>query len=91
MDGGLAEAAAAAAASSAAAGPALADVSWEEQAVTLLLEVVTVVSAGAMVLGGAVPYIPQYLEIKRSQNTDGFSLFVCLALLLANTLRILFW
>ena len=91
MDGGLAEAAAAAAASSAAAGPALADVSWEEQAVTLLLEVVTVVSAGAMVLGGAVPYIPQYLESKRSQNTDGFSLFVCLALLLANTLRILFW
>ena len=88
MDDGLAEAVAAGAGAdpdSAAALP------WEEQVVSLVLQTVTVVSAGAMVLGGAVPYIPQYLEIKRSQNTDGFSLFVCLALLLANTLRILFW
>ncbi|XP_043237623.1 solute carrier family 66 member 2-like [Amphibalanus amphitrite] len=89
MDDGLAEAVAAAGAG-AEPGP-LAELSFEEQAVELLLQAITVVSAGAMVLGGAVPYIPQYLEIKRNQNTDGFSLFVCLALLLANTLRILFW
>lgn len=48
-------------------------------------------SASAMVIGGVVPYVPQYFQIKRTQNADGFSLFVCLALLVANTLRILFW
>ena len=45
----------------------------------------------AMVIGGVVPFIPQYLDIWRSQNADGFSLFVCLALLIANILRIMFW
>ena len=49
------------------------------------------VASGAMVFGGIVPYIPQYLEIKRTDNADGFSTYVCLALLIANTLRILFW
>lgn len=63
----------------------------EEAALALLLELVTAGAAAAMVVGGAVPYLPQYLEIRRTQNTDGFSLFVCLALLVANTLRILFW
>ena len=45
----------------------------------------------AMIFGGVVPYIPQYISIKRSGNTKGFSLYVCLALIIANTLRILFW
>uniref|UniRef100_L7M4C2 Solute carrier family 66 member 2 n=1 Tax=Rhipicephalus pulchellus TaxID=72859 RepID=L7M4C2_RHIPC len=45
----------------------------------------------AMIFGGVVPYIPQYREIKKTRNTDGFSTWVCLALLVANTLRILFW
>lgn len=48
-------------------------------------------SAAAMMFGGVVPYIPQYMEIQQTENADGFSLFVCLALLIANTLRILFW
>ncbi|XP_064086770.1 solute carrier family 66 member 2-like [Macrobrachium nipponense] len=48
-------------------------------------------SALAMMFGGVAPYIPQYLDIKRSENTEGFSLYVCLVLLIANTLRILFW
>ena len=48
-------------------------------------------SAVIMVVGCVVPYIPQYLDIKRSENTEGFSLYVCLVLLIANTLRILFW
>ncbi|XP_077297909.1 solute carrier family 66 member 2 isoform X5 [Arctopsyche grandis] len=48
-------------------------------------------AAVAMVAGGAAPYIPQYLHIRRNADPDGFSLYVCLALLLANTLRILFW
>ncbi|KAH1023894.1 hypothetical protein HUJ05_003478 [Dendroctonus ponderosae] len=49
------------------------------------------ISAGAMVVGGIIPYIPQYRQIKRTKDADGFSLLVCLALLIANTLRILFW
>ena len=45
----------------------------------------------AMVVGGVVPYIPQFMSIRRKRSTKGFSLYVCLALLVANTLRILFW
>lgn len=49
------------------------------------------ISAGAMIVGGVFPYIPQYRHIKKTQDAEGFSLFVCLALLVANTLRIFFW
>ncbi|KAM6217618.1 solute carrier family 66 member 2 [Rhynchocyon petersi] len=48
-------------------------------------------AAGAMVFGGVVPYVPQYRDIRRTQNADGFSTYVCLVLLVANILRILFW
>ncbi|KAJ8302457.1 hypothetical protein KUTeg_018853 [Tegillarca granosa] len=48
-------------------------------------------SAGAMIFGGVFPFIPQYRDIKRSGNTEGFSTFVCLTLLIANILRIMFW
>ncbi|KAF7653644.1 hypothetical protein LDENG_00080440 [Lucifuga dentata] len=44
-----------------------------------------------MVFGGALPYMPQYQEIQRSSNTEGFSTRVCLVLLIANILRIFFW
>ncbi|XP_065561783.1 solute carrier family 66 member 2-like isoform X2 [Artemia franciscana] len=44
-----------------------------------------------MVLGGVVPYVPQYLEIRKTENAEGFSLYVCLTLLVANVLRVLFW
>ncbi|XP_063236333.1 solute carrier family 66 member 2 isoform X1 [Bacillus rossius redtenbacheri] len=56
-----------------------------------LPRIVKWISAAAMIFGGIIPYIPQYREIKRTENAEGFSLFVCLALLIANTLRILFW
>lgn len=49
------------------------------------------VASGAMIFGGVVPYIPQYRQIKNKEDPEGFSLYVCLALLIANTLRILFW
>lgn len=49
------------------------------------------VSAGAMIVGGVIPYIPQYRQIKKTKDAEGFSLLVCLALLIANTLRIMFW
>lgn len=48
-------------------------------------------AASAMVIGGVIPYLPQYRQIKQTQDADGFSLLVCLTLLVANTLRILFW
>lgn len=48
-------------------------------------------AASAMIFGGAIPYIPQYRQIYLTQDADGFSLLVCLTLLIANTLRILFW
>ncbi|XP_051879663.1 solute carrier family 66 member 2 isoform X1 [Pristis pectinata] len=48
-------------------------------------------AAVAMVFGGVLPYIPQYRDIKRTQNAEGFSIYVCLVLLVANILRILFW
>ncbi|XP_053401556.1 solute carrier family 66 member 2-like isoform X2 [Mercenaria mercenaria] len=52
---------------------------------------ISTVAALAMVFGGVFPFIPQYRDIHRSQNAEGFSLFVCLTLLIANILRILFW
>lgn len=48
-------------------------------------------AASAMIGGGVLPYVPQYRQIVRTQDPDGFSLLVCLALLIANTLRIFFW
>lgn len=57
----------------------------------LLLQVIGASSACAMIFGGVVPFIPQYYEIKKTNNSDGFSLYVCLTLLVANILRILFW
>lgn len=49
------------------------------------------ISVGAMVFGGVIPYIPQYRTISRTRDSEGFSTFVCLVLLIANMLRILFW
>lgn len=50
-----------------------------------------IVASIFMIFGGIVPYIPQYRVINRSRNASGFSTLVCLALLVANILRILFW
>ncbi|CAM4581034.1 unnamed protein product [Leuciscus chuanchicus] len=48
-------------------------------------------ASGVLVFGGAVPYVPQYQEIQRTNNAEGFSTRVCLVLLVANILRIFFW
>ncbi|MEQ2160584.1 hypothetical protein GOODEAATRI_000779 [Goodea atripinnis] len=48
------------------------------------------VAAGAIMFGGVVPYIPQYRDIRQTQKAEGFSTYVCLVLLVANILRILF-
>ncbi len=36
-------------------------------------------------------YIPQYLEIERTQNAEGFSTGVSFILLVSHTIRIFFW
>ena len=54
-------------------------------------EVIEGVASLLIIFGGVVPYIPQYIEIRSTRNAEGFSTFVCLTLLIANTLRILFW
>jgi len=56
-----------------------------------IMTLISWTASGAMIFGGVVPYIPQYHDIYTSSNTDGFSTYVCLALLVANILRILFW
>ena len=62
-----------------------------EALVSLGRELFTWIAIGAMVFGGVVPYIPQYRKIRRLKDAEGFSTFVCLVLLIANILRILFW
>lgn len=49
------------------------------------------IASGAIIFGGIIPYVPQYREIKRRDSAEGFSLYVCFTLLIANTLRIFFW
>ncbi|XP_069758295.1 solute carrier family 66 member 2 isoform X2 [Narcine bancroftii] len=44
-----------------------------------------------MVFGAAAPYFPQYRQLQKSGNTEGFSTHVCLVLLVANILRLFFW
>ena len=56
-----------------------------------IITLVSFAASAAMIFGGVVPYIPQYYDIYKTRNIDGFSTHVCLALLVANILRILFW
>jgi hypothetical protein len=56
-----------------------------------IAKLVSYVASGFMVFGGVVPYIPQYQMIRKKKNAAGFSTLVCLSLLIANILRILFW
>ncbi|KAF0698209.1 Aste57867_11194 [Aphanomyces stellatus] len=49
------------------------------------------VASVGIVVGGVLPYVPQYLYIHRTGDTSGFSPFVCLILLVANVLRLLFY
>ncbi|KAM6958690.1 solute carrier family 66 member 2 isoform 2-T2 [Aplochiton taeniatus] len=61
-----------------------------EQIMYVINQLILWIAAGAMVFGGVVPYIPQYRDIRRTQNAEGFSTYVCMVLLVANILRILF-
>ena len=54
----------------------------------LLSTVISWIASGAMIFGGAVPYVPQYRDIKKTDNADGFSTHVCLVLTIANILTL---
>jgi hypothetical protein len=74
--------------------PAAAGAAGEDhlgELVKIAVELVTWICVGAMVFGGVVPYIPQYRAIRKTKDSEGFSTFVCLVLLISNILRILFW
>ncbi|XP_063681102.1 solute carrier family 66 member 2-like [Bolinopsis microptera] len=57
----------------------------------LFMTLVEFISSAFMIFGGALPYIPQYLQMRKENSSEGFSLKVCLVLLTANILRIAFW
>ncbi|VDD90857.1 unnamed protein product [Enterobius vermicularis] len=57
----------------------------------VIFVVVEIILRLFILFGGAIPYIFQYLEILEKKDAQGFSLYVCLALFVANILRILFW
>jgi len=61
-----------------------------DQIMYVVHQVVSWIASFAIIFGGVVPYIPQYRDIRRTQNAEGFSTYVCLVLLVANILRILF-
>uniref|UniRef100_A0A6G1SF23 Solute carrier family 66 member 2 n=1 Tax=Aceria tosichella TaxID=561515 RepID=A0A6G1SF23_9ACAR len=56
-----------------------------------MMDVFKISCSTAMIIGGLLPFLPQYIKIKKSRSSDGFSTYVCLTLLLANILRIAFW
>ncbi|KAM3869710.1 solute carrier family 66 member 2 [Diretmus argenteus] len=68
-----------------------AEVGLQEEEMEGFWTLLTWLASCVMVFGGALPYVPQYQEIQRSSNTEGFSTRVCLVLLIANILRIFFW
>lgn len=45
----------------------------------------------ALIFGPILGYIPQYGEISRTHNTEGFSTLVCFILIASNILRAFFW
>lgn len=42
-------------------------------------------------MGGFIPFLPQYLKIRRTKSSKGFSANVCMALLISNITRLFFW
>lgn len=68
------------------------DEGGQQKAVIVLAEdAIKWVAIVCMVMGGVVPYIPQYRKIRKTRDAEGFSVYVCLILLVANILRIFFW
>ncbi|CAG0914988.1 unnamed protein product [Notodromas monacha] len=56
-----------------------------------VLPMMTVILQLFMIFGAATVFLPQYFAIRKTKNADGFSIYVCLALIVAGILRITFW
>eukprot|EP00301_Raphidiophrys_heterophryoidea_P001398 c10677_g1_i1.p1 GENE.c10677_g1_i1~~c10677_g1_i1.p1 ORF type:complete len:599 (-),score=185.50 c10677_g1_i1:1016-2707(-) len=71
-----------------AGGDLLKALEWVEQHAKIwILNVLNTI----IVFGVAFVYLPQYLQIRRTKNAEGFSLYVPLILLASNILRIMYW
>eukprot|EP00730_Choanoeca_flexa_P015551 TRINITY_DN7167_c0_g2_i4.p1 TRINITY_DN7167_c0_g2~~TRINITY_DN7167_c0_g2_i4.p1 ORF type:complete len:278 (+),score=37.26 TRINITY_DN7167_c0_g2_i4:192-1025(+) len=57
----------------------------------LFMGLLSQVAVLAIVFGGVVPFIPQYLKIRRTRSAEGFSTLVLCSLLFAYLLRVFFW
>ena len=55
------------------------------------MRLVEVVSVLAISLGGVVPFVFQYINIRKTKTSKGFSTYVILVLVTAYVLRICFW
>eukprot|EP01113_Clastostelium_recurvatum_P000027 TRINITY_DN10011_c0_g1_i1.p1 TRINITY_DN10011_c0_g1~~TRINITY_DN10011_c0_g1_i1.p1 ORF type:complete len:244 (-),score=40.54 TRINITY_DN10011_c0_g1_i1:3-734(-) len=55
------------------------------------MSILSYISTAVFVFAPIAAYVPQYFDIKKRGNSDGFSPKVCLILLLCNILRIYFW
>ncbi|XP_077954111.1 solute carrier family 66 member 2-like [Gasterosteus aculeatus] len=63
----------------------------QEEAAANSWQLLSWIASCLMVFGGALSYVPQYQDIRRSGHADGFSIRVCLVLLVAKILCIFFW
>ncbi|KAI3387977.1 hypothetical protein SNEBB_004404 [Seison nebaliae] len=61
----------------------------------LHLNIFTFIASCMMTFGGIIPFIPQFLLMRNHHKTgddkNGFSLYVCLVLIIASILRVNFW
>lgn len=51
------------------------DLWWELPRVDNFVDLFSILCSLAVIFGGLIPYIPQYMKIKRSMNSDGFSTY----------------
>lgn len=51
------------------------DLWWELPKVENFVDLFSISCSIAVIFGGLIPYIPQYLKIKRSMSSDGFSTY----------------
>lgn len=51
------------------------DLWWELPRIDNFVDLLSILCSIAVIFGGLIPYIPQYIKIKRSMNSDGFSTY----------------
>jgi len=64
---------------------------WEFIEASGILGVGIFLSQLLLIVVPVLPYIPQYIEIRRTRDASGFSLYVCLGLISSAAIRIGYW